>query len=424
MCQSDACVVFHSLVPISIIIGVHLYVRKVVDFQRIPRSIWLSFASGVSISYIIIYAFSVLQSHRRRIQFIVVSETFTDRLFFVSMFVAFTIFYVLETFTNRSRKSDDEIAIKYTLESATWHNVHNERLRLIRRPFPEDPPHEILPDLQRGYFTLNDARNRSYVIKLSNPGGCSSPTLDNESVSTFPSVSQSLPLSYVDPMVISPPSISSHCSTLTVPSPTANYQNCVSDKNTDSTITICEHANYIETSIMPNHNHSSISSSQIFPSSNPPRNTFIVPPRSSQLKGRRTTTAFLISLIPFSIFMFIVGHLTSQRLRNRGIAEMYKYSVAIITLVIVHDASLRDHFQYRYALYGKYVLAVTTLAGWLVGCFVRTPEWILGIMIAFLLGGTMLNIIKDELPVTEPHNVWAFLIGSYGYGMFLLFVPT
>jgi hypothetical protein len=50
----------------------------------------------------------------------------------------------------------------------------------------------------------------------------------------------------------------------------------------------------------------------------------------------------------------------------------------------------------------------------------RIDEAALGVLFAFLSGGVMLNVLKEELPEERESRFWAFVVGVTAYTTLLL----
>lgn len=66
------------------------------------------------------------------------------------------------------------------------------------------------------------------------------------------------------------------------------------------------------------------------------------------------------------------------------------------------------------------MLAGCVLLGWLVGWMVEVPRAAVDGLFAFLAGGVVLNVMKEELPEERRSRFGAFLLGVIGYGALLL----
>jgi len=60
------------------------------------------------------------------------------------------------------------------------------------------------------------------------------------------------------------------------------------------------------------------------------------------------------------------------------------------------------------------------LLGWAAGALVMLPEGMVGALLAFIAGGVVLNVLKEELPEERKSRLWAFVIGAAAYSALLL----
>ena len=66
------------------------------------------------------------------------------------------------------------------------------------------------------------------------------------------------------------------------------------------------------------------------------------------------------------------------------------------------------------------MLAAAIIAGWGVGLATEIGEAAIGVLFAFLAGGVVLNVLKEELPEERRSRFLPFLIGASGYALLLL----
>jgi zinc transporter ZupT len=60
--------------------------------------------------------------------------------------------------------------------------------------------------------------------------------------------------------------------------------------------------------------------------------------------------------------------------------------------------------------------------GWAVGAVTTISEFAIGFLFAFLAGGVVLNVLKEELPEERQSRFAPFALGAAGYGALLLMV--
>ncbi len=66
------------------------------------------------------------------------------------------------------------------------------------------------------------------------------------------------------------------------------------------------------------------------------------------------------------------------------------------------------------------MLAAAVLAGWIVGFLFEVSEAALAVLFAFLAGGVIMNVLKEEIPEERESRFWAFVLGAGLYAATLL----
>lgn len=65
---------------------------------------------------------------------------------------------------------------------------------------------------------------------------------------------------------------------------------------------------------------------------------------------------------------------------------------------VVNDHGLREHHKNAYDHIGRWILKVAIIAGWVIDSETKISEAAIALLFAFLAGGAILNIFKEELP--------------------------
>lgn len=134
---------------------------------------------------------------------------------------------------------------------------------------------------------------------------------------------------------------------------------------------------------------------------------------------------FWVHVSSFTLYNALVGYLLLHREgEERGGAVAWE-SLVLFTLAmglhfLVNDFGLRDHYQHRYQRYGRWLLSGAVLAGWAVGAMTPLHPLVIAVLVAFLAGGVVLNVVKEELPEERESRWWAFALGAAGYAGLLL----
>ena len=96
------------------------------------------------------------------------------------------------------------------------------------------------------------------------------------------------------------------------------------------------------------------------------------------------------------------------------------FFVAMGAHFLVNDYGLRRHHQEAYNRIGCWLLAGSVLVGYGIGLMTPIHELMLAVLFAFLAGGVILNVIKEELPEEQESLFWAFALGAALYTALLL----
>lgn len=130
---------------------------------------------------------------------------------------------------------------------------------------------------------------------------------------------------------------------------------------------------------------------------------------------------FLVHLISFAIYNFQIGYFLLHR-ETPGLQSLIFFFIAMATHIMVNDNSLRNHFKHNYLSNGRWILSAAVLSGWICGIFFDVSKLVLDIMFAFIAGGMILNIIKEELPDERQSKFFGFATGCAVYSLLLLVI--
>lgn len=130
---------------------------------------------------------------------------------------------------------------------------------------------------------------------------------------------------------------------------------------------------------------------------------------------------FWIHMVSFAVYNVIIGYVLLHR-EDPGYESLALYVVAIGLHFVVNDYGLRQDHKRAYAHVGRWVLAGAVIAGWALGVLVDISDVALQVVIAFLAGGIILNVLKEEIPEERESRFWAFALGAAFYGVLLLAV--
>ncbi len=96
------------------------------------------------------------------------------------------------------------------------------------------------------------------------------------------------------------------------------------------------------------------------------------------------------------------------------------FFIAMALHFVVNDYGLREDHKDLYSRVGRWVLAAAVFVGWLVGLLMEIPDPALAVLIAFLSGGIILYVLKEELPRERESRSWPLALGMAIYAAILL----
>jgi zinc transporter ZupT len=148
----------------------------------------------------------------------------------------------------------------------------------------------------------------------------------------------------------------------------------------------------------------------------------------SRAEGRRehgadTTSqgVFWLHIASFAVYNALIGYLLVHR-EEDGYAILFLFTGAMALHFVVNDYGLRAHHKHSYDYLGRWILVLAIVFGWGLSLLVEISEAALGIVFAFVAGGVVLNVLKEELPEERESRFWAFALGALLYAVLLVIV--
>ncbi len=133
------------------------------------------------------------------------------------------------------------------------------------------------------------------------------------------------------------------------------------------------------------------------------------------------SAAFWVSMGSFTLYNGLIGYLLLDQEEN-GLVALATFAFAMAVHFLVTDFSLREHHKQAYAHVGRWIVSLALLAGWAVGLMVELSSAAITVPLAFLGGGVILNVLKEELPTERQSRFGPFLAGASAYAALLLTV--
>ncbi|MGB3294127.1 MAG: hypothetical protein WBB01_14160 [Phormidesmis sp.] len=128
---------------------------------------------------------------------------------------------------------------------------------------------------------------------------------------------------------------------------------------------------------------------------------------------------FWLHMVSFSLYNALIGYLLVHR-EEPGLWSLIVYTTAMALHFLVNDYSLSEDHKHAYQHRGRWVLSAAVILGWVVGTHSEISEAATATFFAFLAGGIILNVLKEELPQARESRFWTFAFGALGYSGLLL----
>lgn len=143
----------------------------------------------------------------------------------------------------------------------------------------------------------------------------------------------------------------------------------------------------------------------------------------SQSRGESVEDApavFWFHLVVFTLYSALIGYLLFHQ-EAPDVVSLAFYALAMALHFLVTDNGLRRHHGTEFDRVGRWVLALGTLAGAVLGVVIEVSEVRLSLAFGFVAGALVLNIFKKELPDADEGRFAAFAAGAAAYTILILF---
>jgi zinc transporter ZupT len=143
--------------------------------------------------------------------------------------------------------------------------------------------------------------------------------------------------------------------------------------------------------------------------------------REQKSPGEETIESgvFWLHIGSFALYNGLIGYLLMHP-ETPDIRSLFLFFMAMGLHFIVNDYGLRQDHQGDYHNKGRWILAAAIIVGWAIGQGTEIHEAAIAVLFAFLAGGIMLNVLKEELPEERKSRFWAFAAGAIAYSTLLL----
>ena len=122
---------------------------------------------------------------------------------------------------------------------------------------------------------------------------------------------------------------------------------------------------------------------------------------------------FWVHIGSFALYNAIIGYLLLQG-EYQSKWGMLLYFIAMGIHFVTNDKGLRATHKEDYDRYGRWVLAVSITIGWIIAAFTEVNILVISVLSAFIAGGVILNVMKEELPEERESSFPDFFFRNTG----------
>lgn len=139
-------------------------------------------------------------------------------------------------------------------------------------------------------------------------------------------------------------------------------------------------------------------------------------------EGDRTEAAvFRLHAGSYAVYNLLIGYLLVEQ-AGEGATGLLLFWFAMALHFLVNDFGLQQHHRERYTHRGRWVLAAAVLAGAVAALAFDVGPVAIALVTAFIGGGVVLNVLKEELPDDRESRFGPFAAGALGYAALLALV--
>jgi len=141
--------------------------------------------------------------------------------------------------------------------------------------------------------------------------------------------------------------------------------------------------------------------------------------RRESVAAGKADALFLLQLAGYAAYSALIGYLVIER-AERGPLPLAAYTFAMAVHFLIVDHSLGEEQGRAYRPRGRWLLAASVLAGWLIGVMAPLSEVAVARLFAVLAGGVVITSLRSELPGDREGRFWPFCLGAVLFAAVLL----
>lgn len=129
--------------------------------------------------------------------------------------------------------------------------------------------------------------------------------------------------------------------------------------------------------------------------------------------------SFWLHISAFGIYNALIGYLSTDHTFS-GRIDAAVYYIALALHFVIVDRDLRTRHGQLYDNAGQWIMAGSVIAGTAAGLAALLPAPVAIAAFAFLAGGMILNVFKEEIPGEQRGRVLPFAFGAGLFGVLFL----
>ncbi len=142
--------------------------------------------------------------------------------------------------------------------------------------------------------------------------------------------------------------------------------------------------------------------------------------RKNNSDDQTEPAVFWVHMASFFIYNALIGHLLVSRSKEETIFGLILYTIGVGLHFFVVDFTLTSHHKSQFTQKGRWILSVAIALGWLAGILEIFPPLLLSVLLSFLTGAIILNVLKEELPGERQASYSTFAASAVVYMVLLV----
>lgn len=145
--------------------------------------------------------------------------------------------------------------------------------------------------------------------------------------------------------------------------------------------------------------------------------------RKAGKSDRASYSVFWLHTLTFALMNVLIGYLLIGQ-AEQGSLHLSLFFLAMLFKFIVNDHGLHRAHKELYDDLGRWLLALAVFFGWGINYLFDIHRLGPALLQAFIAGGVLLNVLKEELPEERKSRYWAFALGVGGYAALLVAIDV